>query len=360
MKISDFILRFPATRLRVDDAICRVRIFVTPAWNVVAVLGDLGLKNTGRSVTNSVEEIRQTLISRGFVDESVVIVEHYEENMFGAPFTVVTFDENGDPDWADMSPTQAITFLGCAATEFDVPTVEDFRLNAEMERIRNEIDPFVDSPELETVEVYNRRAEIERGMITKGELASLVAAGANERELQKLLKRDLSIFGELYARPKEEYICFSELPVADGFVDFAVFAGRSRMEVVLIEIKGADFRIASQNSYRNLSSKINEAAQQIRRRLGDVYGGSDAFRKAMHGIRLEVEAGVSKYNSFVGPQTPLGVDPNKHLIIRAVVIGGRTCDDLYESELRHHYEHQTSPPVKIESWDSWLRKLERD
>jgi hypothetical protein len=318
------------------------------------------LKNTGRSVTNAVEKIRETLIVRGLVDESAIIMEHYEWGTFGEPFTLVSFDRDGDPEWVEMSLPQAIAFLGCAEREFEKYAVEDVRLCAEMERIRNEIDPFVDSPEVQSAEVYNRRAEIERGMISKAELAALVNAGASERELQNLLKRDLSIFGEMYAQPPEEYICFSEFPVAGGFVDFVVFGGRSRMDVILIEIKGADFSIVNRNSYRNFTSKINEAAQQIRRRLGDVYQNLNDFRNAMHRIRIDVESGESIYNSFIGPQTPLEVDPNKNIIIRGVVIGGRTHDDATESRLRHDYEHQASVPVRIESWDSWLRKLVRD
>ncbi|HEU4885591.1 MAG TPA: Shedu immune nuclease family protein [Longimicrobium sp.] len=359
MKISDFILRFSASRLRVRDAICRVRIFVTPSLKVVAVLGDLGLKNTGNSVTNSVEKIRETLIVRGFIDEHALIMEHYEWGTQEPPFTRVSFDEDGDPAWDGMLLPEVIAFLGCSPGEFDKSTVDDVRLSAEMERIRNKINPFVDSPDEEPAEVYNRRAEIERGMISKGDLAALISAGAKEREFQKLLKRDLSIFGEMYAQPKEEYICFSEFPVAEGFVDFALFGGRSRMDVILIEVKGADFSILNRNSYRNFAAKINEAAQQVRRRLGDVYRNFDNFRDAMHGIRIAVESGKSVCNSFIGSQTPLEVDPNKDIKLHGVIIGGRTHNDLLESKLRHNFEHQSSPPVRIESWDSWLRKLDR-
>lgn len=360
MKISDFILRY-RVGYSIRDAICRVRIFLSPSNQIVVVLGDLGDKNTGASVTNSIEVIRDTIAKRGFVvQDDAVFMEHYEWETSGSPFTLVTFDQNGDPEWDDMSASEAVAFLGCSTDEFSNSVVQDERLSTELARIRNDIAPFFDSPELESAAVYNRRAEIAERMISKGELSALVDRGAGERELQSLLKRDLSIFAELYARPREEYICFSEFPVADGFVDFAVFGGRSRMDVILIEVKGAEFYFLNRSSYRNFASKINEAVQQVRRRMGKVYRQFDDFRQTVHRIRANVESGIPAYSSFVGPQTPLEVDPNKDVRVRAVVIGGRTRDDISESRLRHDFEHQSSPPVIVESWNSWLRKLERD
>ena len=84
-------------------------------------------------------------------------------------------------------------------------------------------------------------------MIRKSELQQLILAGASERQIQSLLKKDLSMLAEVYAHPSYDYICFSEFPVNNGCVDFAIFTGVSWMTVILIEVKGADFNIVNQS-----------------------------------------------------------------------------------------------------------------
>jgi hypothetical protein len=46
-----------------------------------------------------------------------------------------------------------------------------------------------------------------------------------------------------------------------------------------------------------------------------------------------------------------------HLISFAVVIAGRSKNDLEESIERHNLERHTSLPLRLESWDSLLNKL---
>jgi hypothetical protein len=153
------------------------------------------------------------------------------------------------------------------AQELNARALDQPRLRIEIDRIRNEIDPFIDSPWPEPPARTKRRNDIESRMISKKLVADLVDRGAGEQELQKLLKQDLSIFAEIYANPKEEYICFSEFLVADGTVDFTVFSGRSGMDVTLIEVKGANFYLVNQGHYDKFSGKIEEAVDQIRKRL---------------------------------------------------------------------------------------------
>ena len=45
-------------------------------------------------------------------------------------------------------------------------------------------------------------------MISKAGLLSLIEVGAGERELQRLLKRDLSFFAEIYADPSLAHTLF--------------------------------------------------------------------------------------------------------------------------------------------------------
>ena len=61
-----------------------------------------------------------------------------------------------------------------------------------------------------------------------------------------------------------------ELNIEEGFVDYAILSGRSRMDITLIEIKGANFDLMSSTGYRNFSYKTNEALQQVRGREGSI------------------------------------------------------------------------------------------
>ncbi|HEX7241172.1 MAG TPA: Shedu immune nuclease family protein [Longimicrobiaceae bacterium] len=360
MKISDFIFQYRPGPDTWQDALCRVRIFVASDGKVVALLTDLGDLGTGMSVTNSVEWIRDALISQGLVSPDARFVEHYERSMWQADtFDELSFHTDGSPAWRELRAPEAMSLIGCGAAEIQSRTIDDSRLRRRAEALRHRIDPFIDSPYPASHEKVARKLELQERMLPKQALDDLVASGAGERALQALLKTDLTFFAEVYARPDEEYICFSEFPVADGVVDFVVFTGRSRMNVILIEVKGAEFRLVNHDSYGNFSAKINEAAQQIRSRLGYVYRNYSEFRSAVHEIRAAAESGGRPYGALLGPTRPLQVDPDKDINIRTIIIGGRTEDDLEESRLRHDFETRFTPSIQVESWDSWLRKLVR-
>ena len=362
MKISDQIFQFPTIIDNRCPGICRVRTFASTTQGAIALLTDLGDKNPGNSVTNAVELIRETLIARGIIGSNTSIIEHYEpEGLLGAAtFDLVSFSDDGSPEWKPMGVEETLRLIECDPAELMNRTQEDQRLCDEIERYRNAISPLEDSTPPERPEVVRRRAEIRVKMIAKRDVARLVAQGAGERELQALLKSDLSIFAEAYARPEEEYICFSEFPVAEGAVDFVVFSGRSRMDVVLIEIKGADFWLINQDSYEKFSAKIDTAADQIRKRLGHIDRNPGEFRRCVHEIRAMAESGRIIHNSLVGPKGALNVDPRKDLNLRCIIIGGRSRNDLEESRKRHDYEAHVLPPIRIESWESWLRRMQRD
>jgi hypothetical protein len=78
-----------------------------------------------------------------------------------------------------------------------------------------------------------------------------------------------------------------------------------------------------------------------------------------HRIRDQAERGERIHHAFVGPRGKLLVDPNKDVNVQYVIIGGRTRDDQLESQLRHEFELSFNPQIKLESWDSWVRKLRR-
>lgn len=356
MKIVDRIFRFTGNHSARKDSICRVRVFVHKG-KVTTVLTDLDELHTGLSITNGVEKICAALINEGTMPADSGVIEHYDRPSERS-LDVVTFNSVGCPSWDDISMEAAAALLGCDESEFLVRTSDIPRLREEIDRARNEIDPFIDSPWPEPKEVVMRRIAIDKNRISKAQVAALVEAGSGERELLRLIKSDLSILGEFYGE-EDEYIVLSEFPIGGGFVDFAVFTGRSRMDIILIEIKGADFGIVTSDSYEKFASKIGEATDQIRERLTVVYEDYHGFRKHAHAIRVAAEAGSKQYGALLGPEIPLEVDPNKDVNFRCVVIGGRTRDDAAESRKRNAYERQFHPSIKIESWDSWLRKLRR-
>ncbi len=325
------------------------------------LLTDVGDKNPGQSVTNAIEVIRNALYQQGHAIDPATFIEHYEKDSRGsASFHKLHFRDGRAERWDHLNESTVAGLLECTPDELRSYTLNDARLYDKIERLRAAIDPFIDSPSTEPTEVIQRRLAIDEQTIERSAITDLVHAGATERELQRLLKQDLSIFGEMYANLPGEYICFSEFPLSDGFVDFVVFTGRSRMDVVFIEIKGADFNLVNQDSYGAFAHKINQAADQIRTRLGYVYRNWDDFRHKAHKIRASAIRGESIHNAFLGPLWRLEVDPNKDITIRTVVIGGRTQDDLTESQKRHDYESRVTPSIKIESWDSWLRKIQRN
>lgn len=359
MKISDFIFRYSSHRGQLRDSLCRVRLFYSPEKGKCALLTDIGNKNPGQSVTNSIEALKRTLIESGHIDEDTRIIEHYEENSYRqGTFDFVTF-QNGIPKWKSTTATVTADEIACDESEIKRHTADDPRLVRQIEKLRIQVDPHVDRPYQDSREVINRRADILRNRIPLQQLRGLIESGASEMDLQRLIRSDLSLLGEIYAHPDEEYIAFAEFPIDDGRIDFALFSGRSRMDITLIEIKGAEFFLTTRDSYSNLSAKFNEGRQQITKRLGYVFRNYQTFRSHAHRIRERAEAGEKINNAFIGPWGKLSVDPDKDVNVHYVVIGGRTRDDRLESKLRHEFEISFNPRIRLDSWDTWLRKLRR-
>lgn len=267
------------------------------------------------------------------------------------------------PNWKNLTHQAVLDLVGAESGEFLQATLNTPRIGDEIDRMCRRIDPFLDFPFLIDADAVRKRFAIDRNRVSKAQLLSLVESGAGERELAGCLKQDLSIIGEAYTGLSEEYICFSEFPLSPhDTVDFALFSGRSWMRVTLIEVKGADFNfLVNRNGYKDqFSSRIETAKNQIYRRSRYVYENLPAFREEMHRRRKLAEEGRSDVRCLVGPAGQLYVDPNKDIRVDYLVIGGRTVDDQTESRLRFGFENQNHPPISLETWDSWLRKLDRD
>jgi hypothetical protein len=247
--------------------------------------------------------------------------------------------------------------FGCKREELLDKTLKNKRLFDQLERLHEVIRPFANNSWIENYAVLARRYKIKDNAITKSELAAHLAGNPKERELAAFFKRDLAFFADIYAMPSEEYIVVPELNIDEGFVDYAILSGRSRMDVTLIEIKGANFDLMGSTGYRNFSYKTNEALQQVRGREGSIIRNYPKFREYFHDVREAVEAGKQNFQAFCGPKGKLQVDPDKDINIRMVVIAGRSKNDLEESIERHNLERHTSLPLRLESWDSLLNKL---
>jgi hypothetical protein len=357
MKTLDIVHQFNDRRTHVSRGLCRVRSFVGPGGTVV-LLTDLGDKNDGQSVTNAVELIIESLVEQGYVIPPAIFIEHYERGD-GSSYSFDKVTLTPHTEWETLTRSRVLEMTGNEDIELSDCSATNPRIAEQADKLLFRHNPFIGSKYPESNEVTKRRLEIINGMISKTSVDALVQSGVGEQELQRTLKTDLSIFGEAYAKPDDEYICFSEYPLADGFVDFVVFTGRSRMDIILVEIKGADFNLLNANHYQAFNHKITEAAGQISKRLGVIFRDLNQFGDEAHAIRQRAESGKKPFNAFLGPHGKLRVDPNKDINIRCVVIGGRTKNDLEESIKRQDYEANTTPAVRIESWDTWLRRLQR-
>ena len=298
------------------------------------------------------------MLDLGYVIPPATFIEHYERN----EWTPDSFEKVvlvPHTKWETLSRSQVMEMIGDENGELLDRSAINPRVVFQADRLLFRHNPFFGSRYPESNKVTRRRLEVIEGMISKASVEALVQSGSGEQELQRILKADLSIFGEAYAKPDDEYICFSEFPLVDGVVDFVVFTGRSRMDVILVEVKGAEFNLLNSNHYKSFNHKITEAAGQISQRLGVIFRDLNGFREKAHTIRQRAESGERIYNAFLGPRSKLGVDPKKDINIRCVVVGGRTQNDLEESIKRQDYEAHTTPSVRVESWDTWLRRLQR-
>ena len=197
--------------------------------------------NPSISITNAVELIRGQLLEQRKIPELSQIIDHYSSPLFFSnEFNLVTFTPEGCPEWHGLSRTRVEALLECDPGEFDFSPEKDAWLQSEIRQALDGIPPIKTYRYIEPPEISERRLEIASGLRSQAELRKLIDSGATEQTIAAFLKKDLSFFSEVYACPKDEYICFSEFPVGDsGRVDFALFTGRSRMSVYLIEIKAA-------------------------------------------------------------------------------------------------------------------------
>lgn len=358
MKINDFIFRFKSNGFINNAGICRVRIFTNSASEVYTVLSELD-ENPSTSVTNAVELLVAQLISQQKIPANAKIIEHYPRSIgFADSFDFVSFDQSGRPSWSSVSFTSVLKKLECPAEEFD-----DYKKD---QRVQREIkDALYGIPKIEKFEytepfeITERRLEIMRNQHSAEDIRNFLNTYPPEHKLSEFLKQDMSLLAECYAYPSEEYVCFAEFPVGEGRADFALFTGRSRMSVYIIEIKGAGDSLCRHNHYHEFRSSIQEGRGQLIQRAAWCNQNYEKFRLFTHNVLKEVKNGRKPYRAFTGPKYNLQVDPDKDIKLHYVLIAGRTGDELFDSHKRHNEDSAMHFDIQTETWDSWLNKLTR-
>lgn len=361
MKVNDFIFRFRSYGVLSESGICRVRLFVNSQAEVYVVLTELK-ENPSTSVTNAVEMICEQLLAAKKMPEQARVIEHYPPaKFFPQTFDLVTLHGSHQPNWKSVSQKTVETWLDCGPEEFSGDGSDDPWLQAEIRQALEGTPTLRVFHYTEPPEVSERRLEIAASQHSRAELQSLIDAQATEQALSAFLKEDPSLLAEQYADPSEEYICFSEFPVGDtGRVDFALFTGRSRMDVYLIELKDGKHALRRSNHYGSFRASVQEGRDQLISRADWVEHHYGEFRQFVHQVRQSVEAGQRPYRAFPGPRYQLQVDPEKDIKLHLVFIGGRTSQDLEDSQARHREDQASRFHLETETWDSWLRKLTRD
>lgn len=359
MKLTDFIFTFgDAYNALSRTAICRVRLFINKKMEIYAVISELD-ENPSVSVTNAIEIIHSRLLKENKIPPKSKIIDHSPKSLcFPESFDLVEYTSTGYPQWKDITYSNILELLECTEDEFN-----DYRYD---KRVKKEIyEALNGTPKIkrfeytEPPEITERRLEIDKVKINKKAVKGLLDTYPSEREISAFLKRDMSLLSECYANPKDEYICFSEFPIDSGRVDFAVFTGRSRMTVYLIEIKGAQNDLCRKNHYKDFRSDVQEGRGQLIQRAAWIESNYKECCNFVHEVLKSVKKNGRPYNAFVGPKYKLQVDPNKDVDFKYVLIAGRTGDDLQDSHKRHIEDCAINRDFRTETWDSWYNKLER-
>lgn len=278
MKISDFIFKFKSFRMR-EDGLCRVRLFVNTQKETICVLTDIDSMSNAPYLDTVCDTVIQLLNENGYIIDCQIYILHDE-----CDASMVVIDEHGN-EQRHLSKKQIEALTECDENEFAKKSIDEFSIRMQIEKKRYEINPFINNQYLKTPEYVKRKIEIQENAISKKQLKELIDAGASERELDALMKKDLSLIAEIYSYPKDEYIVFSEFLLGEKRVDFAIFSGRSTMDVTFIEIKGADFNLKKRGHYDSLNSKIEEANSQIRNHRKYIYDDYKSIREKLHDIR---------------------------------------------------------------------------
>lgn len=356
MKIKDFIFNYDNNKINNFGIakLCKIQMYDSKKHKkeIILIIDLSNENNKIASTTNYITEIILGLEKKRNSRNKCIFIEL---DVTGK-YTEITINEDGIPDFKEIE-------IGKYFDEEDVKEIEKYRkLTVEQQQ---EVNSIVRKKNLGTYSVYDLEYKIKKYNISNKkksieELKKFFEKNPKEREeILKFFKKNLSFFGEFYANNEDEYIVFAEFPINNEKIDFVVFHGRSRMNVTIIEVKGANFTLFTKTGYKQLNSNITKAETQIRKRVDDIEKNYEDFRKKFYKYKEEAVKGKCNIkNILVGAKGDLKVDPEKDIKLNTVIIGGRTekDKDVEESKERTKYEKHTK--TSLESWDTWINKLE--
>ena len=119
MKTQDEIFVYPNPGPGADHACCRIRVFRTPQRGVHVLLTDLGSRNPGASLSNSIETIHMALQGQDEFPFTRVVIQHFVGDHLpgGVDCSVVSFDHAGNPSWKAIAPDAVASLLECDVAE---------------------------------------------------------------------------------------------------------------------------------------------------------------------------------------------------------------------------------------------------
>lgn len=278
MKVSDFIFKFKSSIMS-EEGLCRVRFFVNTQYKeMICILTDIGSMSNGPYLGIEFNTVIQSLYDNGYLIDCQIFILHddYDNSM-------IIINNCGGVE-RHLSKKQVEILTECDENEFEEKSVDNLSIKRQIEKKRYEINPFINSQYLKAPEYIKREIEIQENIISKKQLKELIDSGSSERALGKLIKKDMSLIAEIYSSPNDEYIVFSEFPIGAKKADFAIFSGRSTMNVTFIEIKGAGFNLKKRGPYDNLNAKIEEANSQIRNHRKYIYNNYECFLLGKHTV----------------------------------------------------------------------------
>lgn len=328
-----------------SDGFCRIRIFHSDKryFLLTEVNGNPG------SIINDFEFIQDSLFASQLITKEDIPISHLEKSVTGLPcFDFVTL-RNGNLFWDSITKNELLDKLQCDDDEFDCPTTDIPRFTMLLSMLQESVEKHYP---VQTGSTFWRKSRLNQ---FKKSLTDLVDAKSGEQELQKFLKKSDNIhcFSQYFASPNDEYIIFSEFPIGNRVVDFLILSSRSRMQVILVEIKGADFNLSNHSGRQCFKEPIDTAMKQILEHKRYVRENMLTFSEQLHKQAQQVFNGNNKYNAHLGPSGLLQVDPKKDVIYKYVIIGGSRVNDLLESKARHDWEEEHKD-VSLHSWQSWL------
>ncbi len=194
-------------------------------------------------------------------------------------------------------------------------------------------------------------------MLTKDDLDAFFVTKPSEQAIGNFLSQDLSVFGDVFSHPTGEFVVFKEYQLDQGnTVDYVVFTNRARMEVIMVEAKGADFSFLKANGDPN--ARIGDAAAKVKQRFSYAKQNYWKFRTDALDLWRKVQQGKRLHQAVVG--RPLQIDPNKEITWSGAVIAGYERDEFEVSRKRNLLEDGNSPVIRYYTWQSFLRRIVRD